>query len=111
MFLNPERGCGSTWESPQSWAPVASLSPACAFLSKFHTAEAVRGQVWASILCEQGFNISPCSLSHVHIEHSDRRQLVASAHLSACLFKSLLHEVCEELFVCGLTVCLLREAH
>ena len=44
MFLNPERGCGSTWESPQSWAPVASLSPACAFLSKFHTAEAVRGR-------------------------------------------------------------------
>ena len=84
------------------------------------------GQAWASILCEPGFSISPSHLALSYMSTSnvlfpgkqgqmsiqtENSQSAASAYLSACLFKSLLHNVCEELFVCGLTVCLLREAH
>ena len=64
MFLNPERGPGSTWESPQSWAPVAFLSPACAFLSRFPTADTVRGRSGPPFLVNW-ILISHPALSHM----------------------------------------------
>lgn len=92
-----------------SWAPVVSLSLAGVFLSAFQMTDAVRGKVGPPFFVNPFF-ISHTSLScmstsnfllHGHggriFVQTEDSQSTASAHISAYLFKSLFHNVCEKL--------------